>query len=219
LISCLDALHIDGRDSTALLRIPVLDRYHDRGTIALGKVESGSVRVGQKVTVMPMKTQFEVQGITINDLPVRSAKPGENVKVKLGGAGVEDVQKGFVLCTAGKPCHAATRFECQLALVDLLEHRPIFSPGYNCVVHLHTAEEEVTVVELLSIESRKPEEVKRRPRFARQGNVITANLRTARKVCCEAFKEVPQLGRLTLRDEGKTIAIGKILKVLPTTRN
>jgi peptide chain release factor subunit 3 len=35
-------------------------------------------------------------------------------------------------------------------------------------------------------------------------------------VCCEPFKDVPQLGRLTLRDEGKTIAIGKITRVLPT---
>lgn len=94
LISCLDALHIEGRDSSAPLRIPVLDRYHDRGTIALGKVESGQVKVGQKVTIMPTKNQYEVQAIFINDLPVRTAKPGENVKVKLGGAGVEDVQKG-----------------------------------------------------------------------------------------------------------------------------
>lgn len=38
-----------GRDPAAPLRIPVLDRYHDRGTVALGKVESGSVRVGMKV--------------------------------------------------------------------------------------------------------------------------------------------------------------------------
>ncbi|GAB5033106.1 elongation factor tu [Nannochloropsis oceanica] len=215
LISCLDALCIEGREPSAPLRIPVLDRYQDRGTISLGKVESGSVKVGQKVLVMPTKNTYEVQSILINDLPVRSAKPGENVKVKLGGAAVEDVQKGYVLCSVGEPCHAATRFDCQLALVDLLEHRPIFSPGYTCVAHLHTAEEEVTVMDLLSIEDRKSGEVKKKPRFARQGNVITCRMRTKREVCCEAFKEMAQLGRLTLRDEGKTIAIGKILTVLP----
>jgi peptide chain release factor subunit 3 len=195
-----------------------LDRYHDRGTIALGKVESGSVKVGQKVLVMPTKNTYEVQSILINDLPVRSAKPGENVKVKLGGAGIEDVQKGFVLCPVGKPCHAAVRFECQLALVDLLEHRPIFSPGYNCVAHLHTAEEEVTVTDLLTIEDRKTGETKKRPRFARQGAMITARMRTSREVCCEPFKEVPQLGRLTLRDEGKTIAVGLVLRVLESNK-
>jgi peptide chain release factor subunit 3 len=30
----------------------------------------------------------------------------------------------------------------------------------------------------------------------------------------EAFKVFPQMGRFTLRDEGKTIAIGKVLKVV-----
>lgn len=32
-------------------------------------------------------------------------------------------------------------------------------------------------------------------------------------ICAETFEHVPQLGRFTLRDEGKTIAIGKILKI------
>jgi translation elongation factor EF-1alpha len=45
---------------------------------------------------MPTQNVFEVQSININELAVRSAKPGENVQVKLVGAGVEDVQKGCV---------------------------------------------------------------------------------------------------------------------------
>ena len=32
-------------------------------------------------------------------------------------------------------------------------------------------------------------------------------------ICAELFKNVPQLGRFTLRDEGRTIAIGKIIKM------
>lgn len=33
----------------------MVDRYKDMGTIALGKVESGQVYVGQKLTLMPNK--------------------------------------------------------------------------------------------------------------------------------------------------------------------
>lgn len=33
-------------------------------------------------------------------------------------------------------------------------------------------------------------------------------------ICCETFDICPQLGRFTLRDEGKTIGIGKILEML-----
>lgn len=57
-------------------------------------METGTVRVGMKVLAMPTRNQFEVQAVYINDVPVRSAKPGENVRVKLGGANVEDIQKG-----------------------------------------------------------------------------------------------------------------------------
>jgi peptide chain release factor subunit 3 len=32
--------------------------------------------------------------------------------------------------------------------------------------------------------------------------------------CLELFKEFAQMGRFTLRDEGKTIAIGKVVKIV-----
>lgn len=38
-------------------------------------------------------------------------------------------------------------------------------------------------------------------------------------VCMEPFKKFPQMGRFTLRDEGKTIAIGKVLRVVEATQN
>ncbi len=30
----------------------------------------------------------------------------------------------------------------------------------------------------------------------------------------EPFKRYPQLGRFTLRDEGRTVAVGKVLKII-----
>ncbi|KAI6898629.1 hypothetical protein KC334_g9630, partial [Hortaea werneckii] len=33
-------------------------------------------------------------------------------------------------------------------------------------------------------------------------------------VCVERFEDYPQLGRFTLRDQGQTIAIGKITKLI-----
>lgn len=39
----LDKLHMDDRHAERPLRVPVLDRYTDRGTMVLGKVEQVSV--------------------------------------------------------------------------------------------------------------------------------------------------------------------------------
>jgi peptide chain release factor subunit 3 len=56
--------------------------------------------------------------------------------------------------------------------------------------------------------SRKP------PQFAKRGQKIVALVEATAPVCVERFVDYPQLGRFTLRDEGKTIAIGKITKLV-----
>jgi len=53
-----------------------------------------------------------------------------------------------------------------------------------------------------------------RPRFVKQDQVAVMRLETAGVVCVEPFKLFPQMGRFTLRDEGRTIAIGKVLRVV-----
>lgn len=51
---------------------------------------------------------------------------------------------------------------------------------------------------------------KKPPQFAKKGQKIVALIETVQPVCVERFADYPQLGRFTLRDEGKTIAIGKV---------
>jgi peptide chain release factor subunit 3 len=49
LFHLLDSFQLKDRDPNAALRIPILDRYTDRGIVAMGKVESGTARPGQKI--------------------------------------------------------------------------------------------------------------------------------------------------------------------------
>ena len=42
-----------------------------------------------------------------------------------------------------------------------------------------------------------------RPRFVKQDQVCIARLRAAGTICLETFKDFPQMGRFTLRDEGE----------------
>ena len=194
-----------------LLLMPrCIDRYFERGTVVMGKVEAGTLRLNDIISVAPTKKQAKVEAIYIDEKKVRSAKPGENILIKLA-VNVEDIQRGFVLCSPQSLCPAVVEIQVQLALVDLLEHRPLFSPGYECVMHVHTAEIEVTCVRLVSvIENQKQV---RRP-FAKQGQMCIAILSTAMSTCMETYDTTPALGRITLRDEGQTIAIGKVTKLI-----
>lgn len=211
LISTLDALQISGRNPDGPLRIPCLDRYFERGTIVLGKIESGTLRVDDEVVIAPTKKKAKVDAIYIGEIKVRNARPGENVLVKFSSINVEDIQKGYVLSFASNVCPAVTEVKAQLALVDLLAHRPIFSEGYEAVMHIHTVEIEVVCSKLYYIID-KGNQV-RRP-FGRQGQQAVVKLTFPMSTCMETFSVLSAMGRLTLRDEGTTIAIGKIIELL-----
>ena len=56
---------------------------------------------------------------------------GENARVKLKDISDEDIQPGYVLSPRGAlACAAVNKFEAQLAIVELLEHKSKFqAPG------------------------------------------------------------------------------------------
>lgn len=53
LLDILDGLELPPRDANAPLRIPILDKMKDRGIVIFGKVESGTVKMGDKLGLMP----------------------------------------------------------------------------------------------------------------------------------------------------------------------
>uniref|UniRef100_T1J2U2 Tr-type G domain-containing protein n=1 Tax=Strigamia maritima TaxID=126957 RepID=T1J2U2_STRMM len=193
-------------------RMPIIDRYKDMGTVVLGKVEMGQAKKGQQLLLMPNRTPVEVIQLWSDDDEVNHIVSGENVKIKLKGVEEEDVSQGFVLCDATQPCRTVKLFDAQ---VVILEHKSIICAGYSAVCHIHAVAEEVTVKALICLVDKKTgEKSKTRPRFVKQDQIAIMRLEAAGVVCMEPFKEFPQMGRFTLRDEGKTIAIGKVLKVI-----
>ena len=53
----------------------------------------------------------------------------ENLRIRLAGVDEDDISPGFVLCSRQLPVPAVTHFEAQLQLLDLLEHKSIFTAG------------------------------------------------------------------------------------------
>lgn len=213
LLEYLDNMQHLNRYINAPFMMPISAKLKDLGTIVEGKIESGHVKTGTKLIVMPNKTSVEVTTIyneTENE--VDTALCGEQVKIKLKGIEEEDISAGFVLSSANAPVKTVTRFEAQIALVEL---KSILTSGFSCVMHVHTAIEEVTVKALLhKLEKGTNRKSKKAPAFAKKGMKVIAVLETAAPVCVETYKDYQPLGRFTLRDQGVTIAIGKITKLL-----
>ncbi|XP_063224226.1 eukaryotic peptide chain release factor GTP-binding subunit ERF3A isoform X2 [Bacillus rossius redtenbacheri] len=192
--------------------MPVVDKYKDMGMVVMGKVEAGEAKKGQSLLLMPNRTTVVVDQMWSDDEEVTAVGPGENVKIKLKGIEEDDVSPGFVLCDSTNPIKTGRIFDAQ---VVILEHKSIICAGYSAVMHIHCAAEEVTVKALICLVDKKTgEKSKTRPRFVKQDQVAIMRVECAGVICMEQFKLFPQMGRFTLRDEGKTIAIGKVLKVI-----
>jgi len=218
-LDVLNSLPALERSLDAPLRLPILSKYKDLGTMIEGKVEQGTIKPGDKLVVMPNKVPVEVLNVWLDQDEVAYLIGGENARVKLKDISDEDIMPGFVLASREVPCPAVRRFEAQLAIVELLEHKSIFSAGYTAVLHVHAAAEECTIISLTSsIDKKTGKRSKKAPMFVKSGAVITCIIEAEQNVCVEPFETCAQLGRFTLRDEGKTIGIGKILDLTPDTQ-
>ncbi|TKX24766.1 eukaryotic peptide chain release factor GTP-binding subunit [Elsinoe australis] len=216
LLEYLDNMKTLDRKLNAPLMMPVSAKYRDLGTMIEGKIDSGVLKKSMKYLLMPTKEEINIvalYGETEDEIP--HATCGDQVRMRIKGAEEEDILPGFVLCSPRRPVHCVQAFEAQIVLLDL---KSILSAGFNCVMHVHSATEEVTFTALLhKLEKGTGRKSKKAPGFATKGMSIIARLEVtggAGSVCVERFEDYPQLGRFTLRDQGQTIAIGKITKLI-----
>jgi len=208
-IDSLDTLkrHVDGP-----FMMPIVDKYSEMGTVVIGKVESGCMKKGDLLLVMPNRVEVKVDQIWSDDIEVTEVTSGENIKTKVKGIEESEVTPGFVLCCPTNPIKTGRVFDAQVVMLDL---KSIICAGFSCMLHLQAMAEEVTIKALICLVDKKTgEKSKTRPRFIKQDQIAIARFVANHPICMETFKAHPQLGRFTLRDEGTTIAIGKILKVV-----
>jgi len=211
-IPYLDTLPELKRQVTGPFMMPIVDKYSDMGTVVIGKVESGKTEKGMSLIVMPNRVEVKVDQLWSDDIEVTGVTSGENVKVKIKGIDEAEVTPGFVLCDPTNPIKTGKVFDAQVVILDL---KSIICAGYSCVLHLQAMTEEVTIKALICLVDKKTgEKSKTRPRFIKQDQIAIVRFVSNHLICMETFKDHPQLGRFTLRDEGTTIAIGKILKVV-----
>ena len=125
-------------------------------------------------------------GETEDEIP--NATCGDQVRIRIRGVEEEDILPGFVLCAPQRPVHCVSAFEAQIALLEL---KSILSAGFNCVLHVHSAIEEVTFAALLhKLEKGTGRKSKKPPAFGKQGMSIIARLEitgAAGRVCVEKY--------------------------------
>jgi len=190
------------------LRIPVQDAYtiSGIGTVPVGRVETGTMKPGDKVSFMPSGVTGEVKSIEMHHEEIAEAIPGDNIGFNVRGIGKKDVRRGDVVGPASNPPTVADEFTAQIVV---LQHPSAITAGYTPVFHCHTAQTACTFLSIdKKLDPRTGQVAEENPTFIKAGDAAIVTIKPTRPMVIEPYKDIPQLGRFAIRDMGATIAAG-----------
>ncbi|OGR90152.1 MAG: translation elongation factor Tu [Elusimicrobia bacterium RIFCSPHIGHO2_02_FULL_57_9] len=130
-------------DQPFLLAVEDVFSITGRGTVATGRVERGTVKVGENVEIVGIKDTQKtvVTGIEMFRKLLDDARAGDNVGILLRGIEKTQIERGQVICAPGsiKP---HTKFKAKLYVLTKEEggrHTPFFK-GYRPQFYFRTTD-------------------------------------------------------------------------------
>jgi elongation factor Tu len=114
-----------------------------RGTVATGRVERGSIKVGETIEIVGLRETrtTTVTGLEMFQKTLDESVAGDNVGVLLRGIQKNDIERGMVLSKPGE-IKPHTKFESQVYVLTREEggrHTPFF-PGYRPQFYVRTTD-------------------------------------------------------------------------------
>ena len=214
-VEALDMLTPPKKPIDKPLRIPIQNVYTITGvgTVPVGRVETGVLRVGDKVVFMPPGVVGEVRSIEMHHQQLEKAEPGDNIGFNVRGVSKRDIKRGDV---AGHPDKPPTVVDEFTARVFIIWHPSAVTVGYTPVIHAHTASIAARITEIVAkLDPRTGKIVEKNPNFLKQGDAAIVKFKPIKPMVIEKFSDFPQLGRFAMRDMGKTIGIGVVVDLKP----
>ena len=202
LVKALDEyIPLPERDVTKPFLMPIEDIFsiEGRGTVVTGKIERGTVKVGEEVEVVGLKDTVKttVTGIEMFNKQLQEGLAGDNAGILLRGLKKDDIHRGQVICKPGsvKP---HTDFEAEVYILSKEEggrHTPFFT-GYKPQFYIRTTDVTGEVTLPAGTEMVMP------------GDTVKF---TAKLVAPVALEE--QM-RFAIREGGKTVGAGVVTKII-----
>ncbi len=214
LVDAFDALKPPDKPVDKPLRIPIQDVYSitGHGTVPVGRVETGVLKVNDTLIFLPSNKVGEVKSIEMHHQPMQKAEPGDNIGFNVKNIASKDIRRGDV---AGKTDHPPTVVSEFTAQIVVLTHPSVIAAGYTPVFHAHTAQVACVISELVkTLDPRTGAAKAEHPDTIKAGDVAIVKVTPTRPMVIEKSSEFPQLGRFAIRDMGMTIAAGLCLDLV-----
>ncbi|XP_030838792.1 uncharacterized protein LOC591684 isoform X1 [Strongylocentrotus purpuratus] len=213
LLDHIDKLKPPKRSTDQSMRLCVSDVFKGMGSgvSVSGKIETGSLQIGEKIMVMPAGENGLIKVITVHDEDTRWACAGDHTTIVITGVDQMNLTIGSVICTYHDPIRASTRFQARVVIFNI--EVPL-TKGFPVLVHYQSVSEPAVIKKLVSVLHKSTGEVvQKKPKcLTKQMNAII-ELETSRPVCLELYKDYKELGRFMLRYGGSTIAAGVVTEL------
>ncbi|KYO70588.1 Elongation factor Tu [Thermovenabulum gondwanense] len=190
------------RDADKPFLMPVEDVFTitGRGTVVTGRVERGTLKVGDEVEIVglrPEKKKTVVTGVEMFRKILDQAVAGDNIGALLRGVNRDEVERGMVIAKPGS-IHPHTKFKGQVYVLKKEEggrHTPFFT-GYRPQFYFRTTD--VTGVIKL------PEGVE----MVMPGDNIVMEIELISPIAIEEGL------RFAIREGGRTVGAGVVTEII-----
>ena len=95
----------------------------------------------------------------------------------------------------------------------VIYHPTSIAVGYTPVVHAHTAQIACKFIELLKAVDPKNNINEDNPKIIKKGQTAIFKLQPIKKFPIETYKDFAELGRIAIRDMGRTCVVGVVQEI------
>ena len=195
-------------EKTFLMAVEDVFSITGRGTVATGRVERGTVTVGDNIEIIGyVETRTAtVTGLEMFQKTLDESVAGDNVGVLLRGMQKEDIERGMVLAKPGT-ITPHTKFEAQVYVLKKEEggrHTPFF-PGYRPQFYVRTTDVTGKIESFISDEGDEATMVM-------PGDRVKMVVELIQPVAIEDGM------RFAIREGGRTVGAGVVSKIVVSTK-
>ncbi len=221
LLEAIDKFNAPQKPTHLPLRLPIQDVYNITGigVVPVGRVETGIMKVGDKIIVVPGRegkgVKGEVKSIEMHHEQIPQAEPGDNVGFNVRGLQKKDIARGDVLGHETSVPTVATEFTAQVVIMN---HPSVVTVGYTPVFHIHTAQVACQFTEIVKkINPATGQEITADKEILKNGDAAVVKLKPMRPIVIEKNTDIPQMSRFAIRDSGATVGAGMCMDLVKKT--
>jgi len=191
-------------DKPFLMAVEDVFSITGRGTVATGRIERGTIKVGETVEVIGIKDtrSTTVTGVEMFTKSLEEGIAGDNVGLLLRGILKADIERGMVIAKP-KSISPHTQFESEVYILKKEEggrHTPFFS-GYRPQFYVRTTDVTGTIKQFTADDGSEAEMVM-------PGDRIKMTVELIHPIAIE------QGMRFAIREGGRTVGAGVVSKIL-----